>query len=131
MLFQPTKKQQEIRHRARQLYDDGYRLVGEWCRKIPDLTMNEWNQWERTEGFRSWWSDMFPEHAGVSVSDLRALEFEANRALMEALADGDLSAAQMVIRMVQAAAVTQEVASMSAEEWFAVEQKNGWLAEVK
>ena len=131
MLFQPTKKQQEIRHRARQLYDDGYRLVGEWCRKIPDLTMNEWNQWERTEGFRSWWSDMFPEHAGVSLSDLRALEFEANRALMEALADGDLSAAQMVIRMVQAAAVTQEVASMSAEEWFAVEQKNGWLAEVK
>ena len=71
MIFQPTNRQEDTRRRARDLYDNGYRLVGEWCRKLPDLTIGEWNQWERTEGFRGWWSEMFPEHAGVTLAQRR------------------------------------------------------------
>jgi hypothetical protein len=89
----------EVRRSARHLYDQGLRLVGEWCSKIPNLTPKVWKGWEKTSGFMDWWTELFPEHSNVTLSDLQALEFEANRTLMNALGEGDLQAVGMVIKM--------------------------------
>jgi hypothetical protein len=128
-MFSPSERQETIRRQARGLYDQGFRLVGEWCRKIPELTPSTWHAWERTSGFMEWWVEMFPEHSGTTVSDLRALEFEANRAIMLALADGDLSAAQLVIKMSQAAAVATDTKDATLDDWFVIDAENGWTAE--
>jgi|TARA_R100000655_G_scaffold22701_1_gene45827 hypothetical protein len=129
-MYQPSDIQIETRQVARSLYDQGYRLVGEWCRRIPQLTPKLWGAWEREDGFQDWWSELFPEHAGTTISDLRALEFEANRALMMGLADGDLGAAKLVVQMVQNAQLNQH-ADSTLEEWFSEgsEEDNGWMPE--
>tara|TARA_R100001129_G_scaffold122055_1_gene84918 strand:+ start:143 stop:535 length:393 start_codon:yes stop_codon:yes gene_type:complete len=129
-MYQPSDIQIETRQVARSLYDQGYRLVGEWCRRIPQLTPKLWGTWEREDGFQDWWSELFPEHAGTTISDLRALEFEANRALMMGLADGDLGAAKLVVQMVQNAQLNQH-ADSTLEEWYSEgsEEDNGWMPE--
>ena len=125
-MFKPDEKQERIRRQARGLYDQGFRLVGEWCRKIPDLSPSDWHSWERTGGFLEWWVEMFPEHAGTTACDLRALEFEANRAIMLALSDGDLSAAQLVMKMSAAAAASAETQDATLDDWFVVDVENTW-----
>jgi len=129
-MFKPTSIQAETRQLARSLYDQGYRLIGEWCRRIPYLTPKIWSEWELTDGFQDWWTELFPEHAGTTITDLRALEFEANRALMSGLIDGDLSAAKLVVQMVQNANLKQSRDS-TLEEWFSEgsEDENGWMPE--
>ena len=129
-MFEPTSIQAETRQLARSLYDQGYRLIGEWCRRIPHLTPKIWSEWELTDGFQDWWTELFPEHAGTTITDLRALEFEANRALMSGLIDGDLSAAKLVVQMVQNANLKQSRDS-TLEEWFSEgsEDENGWMPE--
>jgi len=57
MGFSPTGEMRQIRSDARRLYDQGYRLVGEWCSKLPNLTMRIWASWERIDGFMDWWTD--------------------------------------------------------------------------
>ena len=130
-MFEPNDIQKDVRTVARSLYDQGYRLVGEWCRRIPKLTPKVWNSWEREDGFQDWWVELFPEHAGTTISDLRALEFEANRALMSGLIEGDLGAAKLVIQMVQNAQLNQHSDS-TLEEWFSEgsEDENGWMPEL-
>jgi len=72
--YYPTEEQVKVRSRARRLYDDGYRLIGEWCMKIPELTMRKWKRWESDGGFLGWWTDLFPEHASVTIADLRVVQ---------------------------------------------------------
>jgi len=128
--FVPTENHRRIRREARDLYDRGYRLVGEWCRKIPELTLNRWQSWEKQPGFLDWWSDLFPEHGEVTFADLKSMEFEANRAIMMALAEGDLNAAKLVISMVTAAKAAGISEDSGISEWFASpEGGNGWVAE--
>lgn len=130
MGFRPNKEMIEVRRSARRLYDQGLRLVGEWCSKIPSLTPRVWKRWESSEGFMDWWTELFPEHSSVTLCDLQALEFEANRTLMNALGEGDLQAVGMVIKMMgmrQASAVTDE---SGLEDWFKPEADGDWIPEV-
>jgi hypothetical protein len=130
MIFVPTEEHKKVRRQARDLYDRGFRLVGEWCRKIPALTLSVWAGWESQAGFLVWWSELFPEHGEVTLADLKAMEFEANRCIMTALGEGDLSAAQLVLKMVTAARAAKTAEDSSLGEWFAAtERGNGWVAE--
>ena len=128
-MFQATKEQNKIRSSARALYDSGFCLVGEWVKRIPNFTMQKWQSWEKTSGFMEWWIELFPEHNGVTLSDLRALEFEAGRALLKALSEGDMSATKIVIQMVKSAKDAQQIGDKSMDEWFDPPSKeNGWDA---
>ncbi len=127
MGFRPTGEMIDIRSQARRLYDLGLRMVGEWCSKIPQLTMRKWQDWERQDGFLAWWTDLFPEHALVTIADLRALENEANRALMQAIASGDLQAVNMVIKLMGMQQANQATEESSLDEWFTTEADEGWL----
>ena len=129
-MFCASEEQVEIRRKARGLYDSGICLIGEWCRKIPSLTVQKWRLWEHTDGFMDWWTELFPEHGGVTISDLRALEFEANRSLMRGLLEGDMAATKMVIQMVSNAKEAQSIGDKSLDEWFtSPAESNGWTQE--
>lgn len=127
-MFEPTKEQESIRRQARGLYDSGMCLVGEWCRQIPKLTMTKWKIWEQDEYFVNWWTELFPEHSGITLADLKALEFEANRTLMRGLLEGDIQATKIVIQMVNSAKDSRVIADKSMDEWFNAPQQtmNGW-----
>jgi len=126
-MFIATKEQEKIRTSARALYDSGYCLVGEWVKRIPQFTIQKWNVWEKTEGFMEWWIEVFPEHNGITLTDLKALEFEAGRALMRALTEGDMSATKVVLQMLSSAKDAQQIGDRSMEEWFNPPVKtNGW-----
>ena len=126
-MFIATKEQEKIRTSARALYDSGYCLVGEWVKRIPQFTIQKWNIWEKTEGFMEWWIEVFPEHNGITLTDLKALEFEAGRALMRALTEGDMSATKVVLQMLSSAKDAQQIGDRSMEEWFNPPVKtNGW-----
>ncbi len=128
--FIATKEQEMIRSSARALYDSGYCLVGEWVKRIPSFTMQNWSVWERTAGFMEWWIEVFPEHNGVTLSDLKALEFEAGRALLQALHEGDMSATKIVLQMVKSAKDAQQIGDKSMDEWFDPPTvSNGWEIE--
>ena len=131
--YRPTEEQERIRSKVRRLYNQGNRLVGEWCASIPELTMRKWSKWERTAGFLDWWTDLFPEHAQVTLSDLRALEFEAMKALMSNLSEGDMAAVNMVMKMVSLASVrAEQTAENSLDDWFVVDPgNNGWIDEAE
>lgn len=131
--FRPTEEQERVRSKVRRMYNQGQRLVGEWCGKIPELTMRKWGKWERSVGFLDWWSDLFPEHGLVTIADLRALEFEANKALMANLAEGDMQAVSMVLKMVSLASNrSDQAAEDSLDEWFIVDPgNNGWIDEAE
>ena len=129
--FTPTKEQVEARRTARSLYDNGLYLVGEWVKRIPKLTLYKWTSWEKTEGFLNWWSELLPEHGGITLTDLKALEFEANRSLMAAMMEGDMSATKIVIQMVSNAKDAKQIEDKSLEEWFTSSdaENNGWTKE--
>ena len=130
MKFEPTAEQRAVRSSARKMYDLGQRLVGEWCRSIPQLTVSMWLDWENQDGFMQWWCQVFPEHSGTTFADLRALEFETNRALMAAVAEGDISAAKLVIQMISAAREAKGSTDTAINDWFAGDSEgNGWVAE--
>ena len=125
--FHPSEEQVQIRRSARGLYDNGSYLVGEWVARIPTLTLFKWRGWEQTDGFLDWWSELLPEHGGITLSDLKALEFEANRSLMRALMDGDMAATKIVISMVSQARDAQQISDNSLEDWFdSSREQNGW-----
>jgi hypothetical protein len=129
--YYPTEEQVKVRSRARRLYDDGHRLIGEWCMKIPELTMRKWKLWEGEGGFLGWWTDLFPEHASVTIADLRALEFEANRALMASVSEGDMQAVQMVIKMIGMQDAREGSGATSVDNWFSGgEEENDWIPPV-
>jgi|TARA_E500000318_G_scaffold76845_1_gene71566 hypothetical protein len=130
MTFEASKKQQNIRKSARALYDSGHCLVGEWVKRIPNFTMQDWHNWEKTSGFMEWWVEVFPEHNGVQIADLRALEYEAGKALLTALYEGDMAATKIVLQMINSAKEAKAIGDKSMEEWFdASTAKNGWEVE--
>lgn len=125
--FKPTEEQVKVRRTARSLYDSGCYLVGEWVSRIPCLTLSKWRSWEEVKGFLDWWSELLPEHGGITLSDLRALEFEANRSLIRAMMEGDLAATKIVIQMVSNAKESQQIADKSLDEWYTTpDDVNGW-----
>jgi hypothetical protein len=129
-MFESTREQEKIRRSARALYDSGLCLVGEWVKRIPEFTMKKWAIWERSDGFMEWWVEVFPEHNGITITDLRALEFEANRSLMRAVMEGDMAATKIVIGMVNSAKEAQSIGDKSMDEWFNPPlEKNGWEKE--
>jgi len=131
MRFQATKEQEMVRRSVRALYDSGFCLVGQWVKKIPEFTMKKWVVWERTEGFMEWWIEVFPEHNGITVTDLKALEFEATKALIVALHEGDMAATKLVISMVGSAKEAKVIGDKSMDEWFDPPStvENGWEKE--
>jgi hypothetical protein len=130
MSFVPNEEQKQVRRTVRGLYDAGICLVAEWCKRIPELTINKWEIWTQTSGFTAWWTDLLPEHNGVTIADLKALEFEATKALLEALQAGDLSATKTVIQMINASRETKQISDKSMDDWFeATTEKNGWEKE--
>ena len=125
--FKPTEEQVKVRRTARSLYDSGRYLVGEWVSRIPSLTLTKWRSWEEVKGFLDWWSELLPEHGGITLSDLKALEFEANRSLIRAMMEGDLAATKIVIQMVSNAKESQQIADKSLDEWYTTpDDVNGW-----
>ena len=129
-MFKATKQQYAIRRSARALYDSGLCLVGEWVKRIPELTLQKWLDWEKSSGFMEWWVELFPEHHGITVTDLKALEFEASRSLMNALLAGDMKATQMVIQMVNSAREARSINDKGMDEWFnPSSEENGWEKE--
>ena len=77
-----------------------------------------------------WWIEVFPEHNGITITDLRALEFEANRSLMRAVLEGDMVATKIVIGMVNSAKEAQNIGDKSMDEWFnPPSADNGWEKE--
>jgi len=121
----------EVRRAARSLYDQGLRLIGEWCSKIPSLTPSLWHSWEKTSGFLDWWTEMFPEHSNVTLSDLKALEFEANRTLMNALAEGDLQAVGMVVKMMGLRSASNATEDSQMTQWFEPEADGDWIPTIE
>jgi len=129
-MYKATREQEKIRAAARALYDSGYCLVGEWVKRIPSFTIKKWTSWERLDGFMEWWIEVFPEHNGVTISDLRALEFEAGRTLLRALQEGDMAATKVVLQMVNSMREAQTIADKGMDEWFNPPvEENGWDAE--
>ena len=124
-VFDASREQAEVRRTARSLYDSGLCLVGDWVKCIPNLTIAKWTAWEKSDGFIGWWIEMFPEHGGITLLDLRALEFEANKALMNALHEGDMQAAKIVIGMVATAREARSINDSSMDEWFGSEGDGG------
>ena len=119
MGFEATEEQIDVRSQARRLYDSGVKLVGQWCHRIPSLTIGKWNGWIQEEGFLDWWRDMFPEHACITVVDIMALEYESTQALMEKISDGDMQAVQIAMKMVEMAKDRAEVMTdQSIDKWF-------------
>jgi hypothetical protein len=130
MGFNPTDHQIKARREVRALYDLGYRMVGQWCKKLPDMTMSRWRSWESQSGFMDWWTDMLPEHSAMTVADLRALEYEANIALMERVTTGDPAAIQIVLKMSQMASERSSLGSdESLEQWFQAAAENNWIVD--
>ena len=128
--FCPSEEQVQIRRSARGLYNNGMYLGGEWVARIPTLTLSKWRNWENTKGFMDWWSELLPEHGGVTLSDLKALEFEANKSLMRAMMEGDLAATKIVISMVSQAREAEKITDNGMEEWFdSSTEQNGWTQE--
>jgi hypothetical protein len=129
--FKPNQEQIEARRTARSLYDSGMYLVGEWVKRIPKLTLYKWQGWEKTDGFLDWWSELLPEHGGITLTDLKALEFEANRCLMAAMQEGDMAATKIVIQMVSHAKEAKAIEDKSLDEWFHSSEAddNGWTKE--
>ena len=66
----------------------------------------------------------------MTLLDLKALEFEANRAILNALHEGDMQAAKLVIGMVATAKEAKSINDKSMDEWFAPpEDVGGWEKE--
>jgi len=128
-MFMPSDEQRTIRSQARRLYDTGFRLIGELCTKIPNLTLRKWRLWEKQGGFMDWWVELFPEHSEMCLSDLRALEFEAIRCLMKSLSGGDLQAVGLVIKMM-GIAQAREMTEGIEDSWFADAADGDWLPPV-
>ena len=128
-MFVPTDEQRIIRSHARRLYDKGHRLVGELCSHIPELTLQKWRSWEKRTGFLDWWVDLFPEHGRLCLADMRALEYESNRALMKAVATGDLTAVGLVIKMIGLSQAREE-AKTGSDDWFTGNGDGDWLPPV-
>lgn len=119
MGFDPTEEQIEIRKQVRRLYDQGVKLVGQWCHRLPTLTIGKWNDWSSQDGFLDWWRDMFPEHACITQVDIFALEYESTQALMNRISEGDIQAVQIAMKMVEMAKDRAEVTSdQGIEKWF-------------
>tara|TARA_S200002703_G_scaffold154445_2_gene157240 strand:- start:5770 stop:6156 length:387 start_codon:yes stop_codon:yes gene_type:complete len=119
MEYEATAEQIDIRSQARRLYDQGTKLVGQWCHRIPNLTIKKWNTWSQTEGFLDWWRDLFPEHANITAVDILALEYESTQALMEKISEGDMQAVQIAMKIVEMAKDRADVTTdQSIEKWF-------------
>ena len=129
MTFVPSDDQRVVRSKARRLYEQGHRLIGEICSQIPELTIRRWREWEKQRGFLDWWIELFPEHSEMCMSDLRALEYEANKALMGALVQGDLTAVGLVVKMIGLAQAREEV-SVEDDAWFSDSSDGDWLPPV-
>ena len=127
-MFNASTEQQEIRREVRRLYSMGRRLVGEWCSELPDLTVEKWRTWEKQAGFLEWWCRVFPEHSGVAECDIRALEFEAMKVLMDKMEEGDIKAVQLVLKLRSMLVTTDTNAQdASMDEWFTGPSGgNGW-----
>ena len=131
MSFRPSREQVSIRSKARRYFDQGHRLIGEIAKRIPELTMKKWREWEKTAGFLDWWSDLFPEHSQLTLADLRALEYAASNALLEAMSKGDIGAVGMVVRLMSLAQQKDEMKDTEAEDWYS--QSNSeekWLPQI-
>ena len=128
MIFVASEEQRSVRREVRRLYTSGRRLVGEWCSEMPGFTVEKWRSWERQSGFLEWWCRVFPEHSGISECDVRALEYEGMRVLMDRLHAGDLKAVQLVMKLrtvLMSEGPSARDASM--EEWFSGPSGgNGW-----
>jgi hypothetical protein len=119
MEFEPTEEQIDIRSQVRRLYDQGVKMVGQWCHRIPNLTIRKWNKWMSEEHFLDWWIEMFPEHGCITMVDIRALEYESTQTLMENISNGDMQAVQLAMKMVEMARERSEVTSdQSLDKWF-------------
>jgi len=130
--FDPSEEQIETRRIARSLYDDGYFLVSDWCRRIPELTLGKWRDWEATEGFMDWWIELLPEQGGITLSDLKTLETEAMRCLLRGLREGDMGATRAVFQLLEKSNNTKEIADPEMDDWFSGGgQENGWMIEDK
>ena len=127
-MFMPTQEQEDVRTRARMLYDNGYRLVGQWVNRIPFFTVGKFRSWVVIDGFWGWWTELFPEHLGVTSEDVKALEFEAMNTLMRAICDGDVAAVNMVLKLVHAKSLLQKQESVDEgfDDWFEPKGKM-WL----
>jgi|TARA_B100000282_G_scaffold285452_1_gene250986 hypothetical protein len=122
MEFEATEEQIDVRGQARRLYDQGVKLVGQWCHRIPNLTIRKWNDWISQDGFLDWWRDLFPEHACITHVDILALEYESTQALMHKISDGDMQAVQIAMKMVEMAKERAEVTTdQGIDKWFTSE----------
>ena len=119
MDYEPTEEQADVRSQARRLYDQGVKLVGQWCHRIPNLTMRKWNQWMGIDGFLDWWRDLFPEHSSITMVDILALEYESTQTLMNKITEGDMQAVQTAMKMVEMAKDRADVTTdQSLDQWF-------------
>lgn len=131
MSFYPSDEQITVRTKSRRLFDQGYKLIGEIAKRIPELTMQKWRKWEGQTGFMDWWSDLFPEHSSLTVADLRALEYCASEALLAALANGEISAVGMVIKLKQLALAKETSGDSDAEDWYSNASEENWLPQIE
>ena len=131
MIFHPSEEQLLVRAKARRLFDEGYRLIGELSKRIPELTMRKWRLWEGQSGFLDWWSDMFPEHSQLSLCDLRALEYSASQALLASLSRGEIGAVGLVIKLMSLAQAKEESRDTEAEDYYASVSDENWLPQIE
>ena len=132
MLFEPTDEQIQVRRLVRNMYNEGDCLVAQWVVSIPSFSLQKWNEWQNLEGFQAWWLELLPEQGGLTVTDLKTLEFEVGRSLLQLLKDDDPKAVTAVLSLINSSTTTQEIADNGVEDWYASSSKgNGWKIEDK
>lgn len=123
MRFEPTSRQLHFRTFARALLDESGRLlVADWLKAqhdrcsaapTPPVSLTEWRQWEREEGFADWWGEVFPELSAATSTDLRTASAVLFRGLVDGMSSGHAWAYQAYARV---QADKQKVAALDGEE---------------
>ena len=83
--FTPSATQLAFREHARVQWEAGRRLVPQWVARFEDLTVADVKRWLDIEAFTDWWKEAFPEHAGLTSLDAKAIDYTANEAMMALL----------------------------------------------
>lgn len=127
--FSPTKHQKMVRDRVRDLYDQGFCLVSQWAKMIPDFTVNDWRLWDQEDGFMDWWVELIPENSGLTMADAKAMTVEASIALIEGVRSGDTRAISALLALASSAQSSQQVSDNEVDSWFesGEKQPNRWL----
>ena len=132
--FIPDQRMLEFRLLARLQYDNGEKLVSQWCKASRNMmsapvNISEWKSWERIDGFVDWWSDEFPELGGVTLTDLRCAEHEFWSGVVQAMANREAWAFGIFAKAAAAQQAAEQFNSGELDDWLGATEGGGWFSQ--